>query len=145
MRSALPSACHMSPLLWPLILVLSSATGHLGLHPRCVIWSPSTTHVTHPLCIHACKCVCSAIPLSSSLCCLPLVGHDTDSDTQTSQTTSCLERQMNLSNNASNSFCICVNLLGVNCINTIQKSLNCNKSLSHTSHTEPQPVGTPRS
>ena len=51
------SACHMSPLLWPLIPVLSSATGHLGLHPRCVIRSPSTAQVTHPLCKCACECV----------------------------------------------------------------------------------------
>lgn len=28
------------------------------LHPRCVIWSPSTAQLAHPLCIHACKCVC---------------------------------------------------------------------------------------
>lgn len=129
MRSALPSACHMSLLLWTPIPVLSFATGHSGLHPRCVIWSLSTTEVTHPLCIHACKCVCAAILLSSSLCCLPLVGHDTDRVSL--QTISSPERQIYLSNHASNSFCIYVNLLGVNHINTFQMSVNFIKSLLH--------------
>lgn len=30
---------------------LSFATGHLRLHPRCVIWSPSTAQVPNPLCV----------------------------------------------------------------------------------------------
>lgn len=81
-----------APLALATILVLSSATGHLGLQPRCVIWSPSKAPVTvtHSLCRHACKsvhvCPCAyarayaracarACALSSSLCCLPLVGH----------------------------------------------------------------------
>lgn len=50
-----------------------------ALHPRCVIRSSLTTWVTHPpLCACMRKCVCA---LSSSLCCLPLVGHDTDCGT----------------------------------------------------------------
>lgn len=104
-----------TPLVTP-SLVLSFATGHLCLHPRCVIWSPSTAEVPNPLCVNAWKCahvLCNPIILQSVV---PPTGWAWYWHNDTCVSSDCWcsgGRQLNFSNNVSNPFCIHVNLLRV--------------------------------
>lgn len=83
--SPLRATCHRSSGHWsrssplpPAIWVCAPDVWYGHLQP--LKWLTLCVYMHASLCVCVSVCVCSAILLSSSLCCLPLVGHDTDSD-----------------------------------------------------------------
>ena len=151
MRSALPrplrATCHRSSGRWsrssplpPAIWVCTPDVWYGHLQPFKWLTLCVNVHVSVSVCV--CVCVwCLSFFLSSSLCCLPLAGHHTDSGT--SSHLHPLRRDLKITTQAVVFFCTRVNLAGVRC--RPQESRSRRTAINHSRMLRPQPAGTPRS